>query len=100
MTDPENDRLIDLIYQRVERDYPFPPALQKRWDAALDAVVAADDNPDAEVRLDALVAEEPEMRTILQQRARKAAAVIALIDEGASYDPGTDSWTRRPVNGD
>jgi hypothetical protein len=91
VADDDKDRLVDLIYQRVERDFPFPPALQARWDAALDAVVAGHDSA-AEERLDALVAAEPEMQAILQQRARKAAAALTHIEEGATYDVDTDSW--------
>jgi hypothetical protein len=97
MSGEGSDRLVDLIYQRIERDFPFPPGLQERWDAGLDEVVAAEGQEAeaaAEARLDALVASEPELRTILQQRARKAASVLAMIDAGASYDVETDSWVR------
>jgi hypothetical protein len=92
MADGDSARLVELIYQRIERDYPFPPVLQERWDAALDAAVAANDEAVADAGLDALVAEEPEMEAILQQRALVTESVLALIDSGAEYDPETDSW--------
>ncbi len=84
-----NDHLTNLLYTQAVRRYPLP----HRFRALVRQIqLSAGDEATYVRRIEALMAEEPELARIFALRSALVEMAAAHIDRGDRYDPETDTW--------
>jgi hypothetical protein len=89
-----NEHLMALFYQQAVARYPVPQRLRRvirqiQLDCASEAEYIA--------RIEALMAEEPELARTFALRSALVEAAVAHLDRGDQYDPESDTW-RQPTD--
>jgi hypothetical protein len=84
-----NEQLMALFYQQAVARYPVPPHL-RRVIRQIQLDCRSEDEYVA--RIDALMAEEPELARTFALRSALVEASLEHLERGDQYDPESDTW--------
>lgn len=90
-----NEQLMALLYKRAVEQYPVPRRLRP---VIRRIQLASDSEATYMTRIQALMAEEPELASIFALRSALVESAAAHLAAGDLYDAETDSW-RGPLSG-
>lgn len=84
-----NEQLMAMFYQQAVARYPVPQRLRR-----VIRQIQLDCRSEAEyiARIDALMAEEPELARTFALRSALVEESLAHLERGDQYDPESDSW--------
>jgi hypothetical protein len=84
-----NEEMMALLYKQAVARYPVPPHLRP-----VIRRIQLDSHSEAEyvARIEALMAEEPELARIFALRSALVEAAAAHLERGDVYEPETDTW--------
>lgn len=87
-----DDYLTNLLYTQAVRRYPLPP----RFRPLIRQIQLSSPDEDTYIRrIEALMEEEPELARIFALRAALVENAATHLENGDTYDPGSDSWQPR-----
>jgi hypothetical protein len=87
-----NEHLMALFYKQAAARYPVPRRL---WPVIRQVQLSAGSEAEYIARIEALMAEEPELARTFALRSALVESATAHLERGDVYDPDTDTW-RRP----
>jgi hypothetical protein len=88
-----NEQLMALLYRQAATRYPVPVRLR----SVIRQIQLASGSEDEYIaRIEALMAEEPELARIFALRAALVESATGHLERGDVYDPDSDSWHSPP----